>query len=117
MARFTFHLFSGAGGGLLADIILGKIPVGAVECEEYPRNVLLARDKAIAETPQNDRSQKAFWVSKADIVGNKYDLSINRYKQVVYAEQQYDDPKVIFSKLVTLENDILADLKALEDML
>lgn len=76
-----------------------------------------ARDKAIAETEQNDRSQKAFWVSKADIVGNKYDLSINRYKQVVYAEQQYDDPKVILSKLVALENDILADLKALEDML
>ena len=76
-----------------------------------------ARDKAIAETEQNDRSQKAFWVSKADIVGNKYDLSINRYKQVVYAEQQYDDPKVILSKLVALENEILADLKALENML
>lgn len=76
-----------------------------------------ARDKAIAETAQNDRSQKAFWVSKADIVGNKYDLSINRYKQVVYAEQQYDDPKLILSKLVALENEILADLKALEDML
>jgi type I restriction enzyme M protein len=75
------------------------------------------RDKAIAETDQNDRSQKAFWVSKADIVGHKYDLSISRYKKVVYAEQQYDDPKVILNKLVALENDILADLKALEDML
>lgn len=76
-----------------------------------------ARDKAIAETDKNDRTQKAFWVSKADIVGNKYDLSINRYKQVVYTEQQYDDPKVILSKLVALENDILADLRALEGML
>lgn len=76
-----------------------------------------ARDKAIADTDKNDRTQKAFWVSKADIVGNKYDLSINRYKQVVYAEQQYDDPKVILNKMVALENDILADLKALEAML
>lgn len=75
------------------------------------------RSKTIASSDANDRSQKAFWVSKSDIVGNKYDLSINRYKQVVYAEQQYDDPKVILSKLVALENDILADLKALEEML
>lgn len=76
-----------------------------------------ARNKSIAETDKNDRTQKAFWVSKDEIVGNKYDLSINRYKQVVYAEQQYDDPKVILHKLVALENDILTDLKALELML
>jgi type I restriction enzyme M protein len=75
------------------------------------------RNKTIASTEQNDRSQKAFWVGKDEIAGNKYDLSINRYKQVVYAEQKYDDPKVILSKLVALENDILADLKALEVML
>lgn len=76
-----------------------------------------ARDKAIADTDKNDRTQKAFWVSKDEIIGNKYDLSINRYKQVVYTEQQYDDPKVILRKLMTLENDIFADLKALEEML
>lgn len=76
-----------------------------------------ARDKAIVDTDKNDRTQKAFWVSKEEIVGNKYDLSINRYKQVVYAEQEYDDPRVILHKLVVLENDILADLKALEVML
>ena len=75
------------------------------------------RDKEIAETNKNDRTQKAFWVSKDEIIGNKYDLSINRYKEVVYAEQQYHDPKVILHKLVELENDILTDLKALEVML
>jgi DNA (cytosine-5)-methyltransferase 1 len=41
----TFHLFSGAGGGILADILLGHIPVGACEIESYPRNVLLARQR------------------------------------------------------------------------
>jgi len=75
------------------------------------------RDKTTATTAANDRTQKAFWVSKAEIASNKYDLHINRYKKVVYAEQQYDDPKVILSKLVALEKDILADLKALEEML
>ena len=76
-----------------------------------------ARDKAIATSEQNDKTQKAFWVSKDDITSNKYDLSINRYKEVVYEEESYEEPKVILEKLVTLENDILSDLKALEKML
>ncbi len=41
----TFHLFAGAGGGILSDILLGHVPVGACEIEEYPRNVLLQRQR------------------------------------------------------------------------
>jgi type I restriction enzyme M protein len=76
-----------------------------------------ARDKAIATSDKNDKTQKAFWVSKDDITSNKYDLSINRYKEVVYEEETYDPPKEILGKLVTLENEILDDLKTLEKML
>ncbi|NMR25838.1 SAM-dependent DNA methyltransferase [Pseudoalteromonas sp. NEC-BIFX-2020_015] len=76
-----------------------------------------ARDKAIAGTDANDKTQKAFWVSKDEIVSNKYDLSINRYKEVVYQEEEHDDPKDILANLVSLENEILADLKDLENML
>ncbi len=39
----TFHLFAGAGGEILADLLLGHIPIGAIEIETYPREVLLAR--------------------------------------------------------------------------
>ncbi|NLQ16858.1 N-6 DNA methylase [Marinomonas sp. M1K-6] len=59
----------------------------------------------------------AFVVDVADIASNKYDLSINRYKEVVYEEEVYEDPKVILGKLMALENDIMADLKELEGML
>jgi DNA (cytosine-5)-methyltransferase 1 len=46
MAQFyTFHLFAGAGGGILADALLGHWPVGAVEVEPYPRGVLLQRQR------------------------------------------------------------------------
>lgn len=41
----TFHLFAGAGGGILSDLLLGHNPIGACEIEEYPRNVLLARQQ------------------------------------------------------------------------
>jgi len=79
------------------------------------------RDKSEADTEANDRivtdSKKHFWVSKDEIKANKYDLSINRYKQVVYEEEVYEAPKVILSQLMDLENEILADLKTLEEML
>ena len=39
------HLFAGAGGGILADLLLGHTPVCAVEINAYCRNVLLARQR------------------------------------------------------------------------
>ena len=39
----TLHLFAGGGGGILADRLLGRDIVGAVELEAYPREILLAR--------------------------------------------------------------------------
>ena len=39
------HLFAGAGGGILCGMLLGHRPVCAVEIEEYPRRVLLQRQR------------------------------------------------------------------------
>lgn len=39
----TLHLFAGAGGGLLADLILGHRPIGAVELDPYCCAVLRER--------------------------------------------------------------------------
>ena len=64
-----------------------------------------------------DKTQKAFVVDAEDIAGNKFDLSINRYKEVVYQEETYEDPKVILKKLKALEKEIMADLDELEGML
>lgn len=38
-------LFAGAGGGILGGKLLGWTTVGAVEIEEYPRKVLLQRQR------------------------------------------------------------------------
>ena len=37
------HLFAGAGGGILGGLMLGHVPVGAVESDAYCRKVLQAR--------------------------------------------------------------------------
>lgn len=64
-----------------------------------------------------DKKQQAFVVDAEDIKTNKYDLSINRYKEVVYEEEKYDPPQKILKRLMALETDIMNELKDLEGML
>jgi len=64
-----------------------------------------------------DKKAKAFTVDKQDIADNKYDLSINRYKEIMYEEVMYDAPLVILDQLDDLEVDIQKDLKELRGML
>ncbi|KAB0488826.1 type I restriction-modification system subunit M [Pseudomonas psychrophila] len=64
-----------------------------------------------------DKRKKAFVVLAEDVAANKYDLSINRYREAEYQQEQYEDPKVILKRLKGLEEEILADLDALEGML
>lgn len=63
------------------------------------------------------KGDKWFWVEKKQIVDNKYDLSINRYKTVEYEEVSYDPPKVILKKLMEMEKVIQKDLEELGGML
>ena len=42
---YELALFSGAGGGILGGMLCGHTCVGACEVEEYPRRVLLARQR------------------------------------------------------------------------
>ena len=56
---------------------------------------------------------------KDDIANNDYDLSINRYKEVVYDEVDHAPPSEILDELAGIEEDILKgieDLKALTEM-
>jgi type I restriction enzyme M protein len=39
-----------------------------------------------------DRTGRAFFVKTKDIADNKYDLSLNRYKETVHMEEQYGPP-------------------------
>ena len=63
------------------------------------------------------RTEQSFLVPKKEIAENGYDLSINRYKEIVYEELNLDSPKVILEELNKLENEIQADLKELEVMI
>ena len=63
------------------------------------------------------RTDQSFLVPKAEIAENDYDLSINRYKEVVYEAVEYDPPKVIMNRLAKLEAEIVKGRKELEGLL
>jgi type I restriction enzyme M protein len=56
-------------------------------------------------------------VPKADIAANGYDLSINRYKEVVHAAVAHRAPAEILAELAKLVDEIAAGTRALEKML
>lgn len=65
---------------------------------------------------KRSRTDKSFMVPIKEIRDNKYDLSINRYKEVVYEEKTYDKPSVIISQIETLDKergDLLKQLKVM----
>jgi type I restriction enzyme M protein len=64
-----------------------------------------------------DRTAACFAVPADEIRANKYDLSINRYKEVVHEEAQYEPPKEILRRLMALEDEIQQELRELERML
>ncbi len=64
-----------------------------------------------------DRTAKSFLVPKSEIVENDYDLSINRYKEIVYEEIEYDPPAVLIDKIKQLDEERNAALRELEGML
>jgi type I restriction enzyme M protein len=78
---------------------------------------LLKRWKQRDPEKDIDRTDKAFFVSAQEIRDNKYDLSINRYKEIVYEEEEFDPPKEILARMKALEKEILADMEELGGML
>lgn len=76
-----------------------------------------ADDNAAIEREFGDKTQVCFTVDVQDIAANGYDLSLNRYKEVVYQAQEFEDPKVILGRIQSLEEEIVAGLKALGEML
>ena len=56
-------------------------------------------------------------VPKAEIVANNYDLSINKYKEVVYEKVEYPAPAVLISEIEELQKEISSDLSELKKML
>lgn len=63
------------------------------------------------------RTDQSFMVPVAEIRENKYDLSINRYKEVVYEQKTYAAPSTIISEIEALDAERAELLKQLKQLL
>jgi type I restriction enzyme M protein len=106
---------------LLPEEKLGPVPAFALDAGEHAKNNLpdiLARWPQRAGTERaNWRTAQSFCVPKADLVAQGYDLSLNRYKEVVHAEVAHRSPGEILATLGQLEAEIAQGMKELEGML
>lgn len=82
---------------------------------------ILARYASIEEGKPTEarrkRSQQSFMVPLKDIEANDYDLSLNRYKEVMYEEVEYDEPKVILQRIKNLQKKMADGVNELEGLL
>ncbi|MFI2562441.1 N-6 DNA methylase, partial [Nocardia farcinica] len=63
------------------------------------------------------RTEQSFCVPKDDIVAQAYDLSLNRYKEVVYEDIEHRSPLEILDDLDRLEKEIGDGMAHLREML
>ena len=63
------------------------------------------------------RTEQSFCVPKSEIAEQGYDLSINRYKEIVYEEVQHRPPLEIIAEIEELEKEISQGLAELKGML
>ena len=106
---------------LLPEATLGPVPEAALTEAEHDRNNLpdtLARWRA-RDGAERDRKRTAqsFCVPKAEIEAAGWDLSLNRYKEVVREEVAHRAPKAILAELRRLEDEIRDGMARLEEMM
>ncbi len=106
---------------LLPEEKLGPVPQQKLTADEHAKNNLpdlLARwNERDGKERKRPRTAQSFCVPKSDIAAQGYDLSLNRYKEVVHEEVQHASPKEILAELAKLEAEIQAGMKKLGGML
>ena len=77
---------------------------------------IIDRFNNLYKEEERNRTEQSFFVGKEEIVENDYDLSINKYKEVIYEKIEYPPTSEILADIESLNKEIeknLDELKAL----
>ena len=77
---------------------------------------IIARFHSLDAEADRKRTEQSFFVPKAEIAANGYDLSINKYKETEYVPVEYPSTTEILADLHELEMEITKGLAELEEM-
>jgi type I restriction-modification system DNA methylase subunit len=86
-------------------------------CEENDIPDIIQRFANLKDEGQRTRRDQSFLVPADEIRQNDYDLTFNKYKEVVREKVQYDAPDVILGRIDDLEKQIQEGQKALRALL
>jgi type I restriction enzyme M protein len=99
----------------------GPKPTVKLTKDEHAKNnlpdILERWNKRDKSELKNPRTAQSFCVPKSDIIEQGYDLSINRYKEVVHEEVDHRAPQAILDELESIEKEISQGMKHLRGML
>jgi type I restriction enzyme M protein len=85
------------------------------EVDECDIPDLLEKWESLSNTDYQDRKSKAFFVGIDEIVGNEYDLSLNRYKEISREEIQYKPPLSTIDEFEASQIRVSKELGALKE--
>jgi len=115
--KLTHHFYNKLFNGFDFDNTMLRIGSMNMMLHGVENPNIINRWRNIDAEAGRARTDQSFFVPKAEIAVNDYDLSINRYKEVVYEETNHDSPQDILRQLSELEDEIQADLKTLQTMI
>ena len=78
---------------------------------------IISRFNNLGAESDRKRTEQSFFVPVDEIVSNDYDLSINKYKEVVYEKVEYEPTEVIMGKIEAIEAEIQAEFAELKKLL
>jgi type I restriction enzyme M protein len=96
------------------DQVKGKCDIAQILLDA---KVIASETKQSLEKKFSDRTQQSFLVPKQEIIDNDWDLSINRYKEIVYEEITYEKPETLIKQIKELDNQRNTALLNLEKMM
>ncbi len=106
---------------LLSEEKFGPVPKIALAPEEHTKNnlpdILVRWQQRNGTERERPRTAQSFCVPKAEIAAKDYDLSINRYKEVVHEEMTHRLPLELLADLNRLEAEIHEEMEYLKRML
>jgi type I restriction enzyme M protein len=87
-----------------------------IEASDLPDVLARWANRGTSERARS-RTDQSFTVPKADIAAQGYDLSLNRYKEIVHDEVEHRSPLDIIADIEVLEAELADELATLKAML
>lgn len=78
---------------------------------------VIARYNNLSEEEYRARTEQSFFVPKDEVVANGYELSVNKYKEIVYVQEKLPSSEEIMKELCELESEYHKELDILKKML